>query len=217
MIDIPETFLEIQSRTLATMPLSLDEQREIHEIVPAIVLALRLIKPEFLEQGMHFSDISEQPFRHISSIGRNILQNPHSGFKPYIVDDEDIDILKKLWPKAKKSYDKPELSIARTRFESSYLRTTIDDMLIDYWVGLEALFLPEGFTREMAESVALAVSYYLGKTQGERNTLYHDVINSHKIRGQVVHGKHVNGEKLKELATKTGDLLRRSLRQRILE
>jgi len=107
--------------------------------------------------------------------------------------------------------------MARTRFEGSYLRITVEDMLVDYWIGLEALFLPPDYTREMAEAVALAVSNYLGRTVRSRNSIYHEVINSHKLRGKVVHGKQVDAENFIEMTTKTGNLLRRSLQQRIEE
>jgi Apea-like HEPN len=107
--------------------------------------------------------------------------------------------------------------IARTRFEGSYLRTTLEDMLIDFWIGLEALFLPPEYTREMAEAVALAVSNYLGRTAESRTTIYNEVIASHKLRGKVIHGKPMDSRNLKEMTNKTGNLLRRSLRARIEE
>lgn len=212
-----EAVLEIHHRIFATGHLPVEEQMEVHNIANAVVLALRLIKPDFVEAGMFYHDISDQPFRASRGMGRSIFQNPFSGHPPYILTQNDIDTLKALWPKVKKAYEKPELSIARTRFEGSYLRTTLDDMLIDFWIGLEALFLPQDYTREMAEAVALAVSHYLGKTVASRNTIYHEIIDSHKLRGKVVHGKPIDGKKLRELVAKTGELLRHSLRQRIEE
>ncbi len=215
---IPETVLEIHHHIPATAYLSLPEQQEIYEIAKAVVFALRLMKSEFVEEGIHYHDISDQPFRRTGGMGHSLLQNPFSyANNPYILTSEDIDVLTKLWQKAKKAYNKPDLAMARTRFEGSYLRTTLDDMLIDYWIGLEALFLPQDYTREMAEAVALAVSNYLGRTAESRSTIYHQVIDSHKLRGKVVHGKQVDGDKLRETYTKIGNLLRRTLRQRIEE
>jgi Apea-like HEPN len=185
---VPETILEIHNHVSARAYLPVDKQMEVHKIAQAVVFALRLIKPDFVELDMQYHDISDQPFRHRGGIGRSILQNPHQGHAPYILTTEDVDILTQLWPKAKKAYNKPELLMARTRLEGSYLRSTLEDMLIDYWIGLEALFLPPDYTREMAEAVALAVSNYLGRTVGSRNSIYHELINSHKLRGKVVHG-----------------------------
>ncbi len=195
----PETVLEIHHHISATGYLPIDEQKEVYDTTHAVVLALRLIKPEFVEEGMYYHDVSDQPFRPPRGMGRSLFQNPFSAHPPYILTLNQIDALKALWPKAKKAYEKPELFIARTRFEGSYLRTTLDDMLIDFWIGLEALFLPQDYPREMAEAIALAVSHYLGKTVGSRNTIYHEIIESHKLRGKVVHGKPVDGKKLREL------------------
>lgn len=216
---IPETILEIHHRIAATAHLPVAEQEKTYETAKAVVFALRLIKPDFVEEGMHYDGISDQPFRPARGMGSSIFRNPFSSHHPYIFTPDDVDAITKLWPKAKKAYNKPELLVARTRFEGSYLRTTLEDMLIDYWIGLEALFLPQDYTREMAEAVALAVSNYLGRTGGNRNSIYEEVINSHKLRGKVVHGKQKQGdaEKLREMTAKTGELLRRSLRQRIEE
>jgi hypothetical protein len=150
-------------------------------------------------------------------MGRSLFQNPFSSHPSYVLTLNQIDTLKALWPKAKKAYNKPELFIARTRFEGSYLRTTLDNMLIDFWIGLEALFLPQEFTRDMAQAIALAVSHYLGQTVESRNDIYSDVIKSHSLRSRVVHGKPVEEKKLRDIVAKTGELLRRSLQQRIEE
>jgi hypothetical protein len=214
---IPETVLEIHHRISATGHLPIDEQREVYDIAHAVVFALRLLKPDFVEEGMHYHDTSDQPFRRVGGRGGSLFQNPFSSHPPYILTLSDVDALVTLWPKAKKAYNKPDLLIARTRLEGSYLRTTLEDMLIDYWIGLEALFLPQEFTRDMADAVALAVSHYLGRTVESRNSIYHEIIDSHKLRGKVVHGKPVEGKKLREIIAKTGELLRHSLRQRIEE
>ncbi len=215
---VPETMLEIHHRLAPTVPLQATEQQEVYEIAQAVVFALRLIKSNPVELRTYYWDVSDQPFRRRGGMGGSIFQMPFSYLdNPYILTSEDVDALAKLWPKAKKAYNKPELAMARTRLEGSYLRTTLDDMLIDYWIGLEALFLPPDHTREMAEAAALAVSNYLGRTAQSRSTIYHEVIESHKLRGKVVHGKQVDGKKLREMYTKTGNLLRRSLRERIEE
>jgi Apea-like HEPN len=187
----PETVLEIHHRIFATAHLPVEEQMEVHNIANAVVLALRLIKPDFVEAGMYYHDVSDQPFRPPRGMGRSIFQNPFSAHPPYILTLNEIDALTALWPKAKKVYDKPELFMARTRFEGSYLRSRLDDMLIDFWIGLEALFLPQEFTRDMAQTVALAVSHYFGKTVESRNDIYSDIIKSHSLRSRVVHGKPV--------------------------
>jgi Apea-like HEPN len=93
----------------------------------------------------------------------------------------------------------------------------LHEQSIDYWIGLEALFFPPEKILQMSESIALTISYYLGQTADERNAIYRQVNGSHALRGKVVHGKPVDGKKLREMTTKTCEFLRHSLRKRIEE
>jgi hypothetical protein len=46
-----------------------------------------------------------------------------------MLTSEDIEVLTKLWPKARKKYNKADLVIARTRFEGSYCKRQEDEPL----------------------------------------------------------------------------------------
>ncbi len=111
----------------------------------------------------------------------------------------------------------PKLSTAITRLEDAYSRTKDEDRLIDYWVALESLFLPEKQTRDMSEAVALAISYYIGRTDADRLAIYNDIIYSHQLRSRIIHGKPREQRGLEEMVTKTREHLRYALRQRIEE
>ncbi len=216
--DIPETVLGIQHLIAPQEDLPVSKQQEVYDIANAVAFALRLMKPEHVELGKFHWHITDQPFRGEGGMSWSLIRNIRSfDNSSYILTAEDIDVLTKLWPRAKKAYKKAELLIAISRFEGSYLRHILQDMLIDYWIGLEALFLPPEMVREMKEAVALAVSNYLGKTSDERDRIYKEVMSSHEIRGKVVHGKPVEEKRLIEFTTKTGELLRHSLWKRIEE
>ena len=216
--DIPEAFLCIQNRIIPKNRNLGPTNAEDHDIANAVIFALRLIKHDHVELGITHWNTAEQPFQISGGIGWSLIQSIHSyDNASYILNSEDIETLTKLWPQARKVYNKSDLLIARTRFEGSYVRNSLEDMLIDYWIGLEALFFPPDKILQMSESIALTISYYLGQTADERNAIYRQVNESHALRGKVVHGKPIEGKKLREMTTKTCDLLRRSLRKRIEE
>ncbi len=100
------------------------------------------------------------------------------------------------------------------------LRIKPEDNLLDYWIALEALFLPEGLDREMRQSISLAAANYLGKNSRERRTIYDDLGFSYQFRSYLIHGKRSDIPKkhsLDETVTKTGGYLRQALRRRIEE
>jgi hypothetical protein len=72
---------------------------------------------------------------------------------------------------------------------NAYRRSKKDDQLIDYWIALEALFLPKERTPEMGVAAGLAISHYLGQTPEERRSHFEAVKASQRLRSDVVHGK----------------------------
>jgi len=70
----------------------------------------------------------------------------------------------------------------------------------------------------MGKSLALAASYYLGRTSSERTTIYNDLTRSHTLRSHYIHGERKQTRHpLDEMVTKTGNHLRSALRKRIEE
>jgi Apea-like HEPN len=135
----------------------------------------------------------------------------------YVLTKEDANTLQVLWPKVKEAYANPDLLTAITRLEDAYSRTKDEDKLLDYWIALEALFLPEKQTRDMAESIALAVSYYIGQTEDSRKSIQASIRQSHELRSRIIHGKSGKNRALEEMITKTGNYVRLALRKRIEE
>ena len=136
---------------------------------------------------------------------------------PYVVVVDDVVALQGLWRQAQSALSDPLLAVPLKRFNDSYLRVDLDDRLIDYWVALESLFLPEGFTREMTELVAHAIAHYLGSTVSERNSIVALVRSSHKTRSDIVHGKLTQDTQFESTVGKTRDLLRRAMQKRLAE
>lgn len=99
--------------------------------------------------------------------------------------------------------------LALRRFSGAYERPSDEDRLIDYWVALEALFLPDA-TQELSYRVALRVARYVGETPRERKQLLRETRDSYTARSKVLHGRVVPD--LSEITGRTEDVLRRALR-----
>jgi hypothetical protein len=129
--------------------------------------------------------------------------------------------LRRYFPHARRAILTPTLQTAIARFNDSYVRTTTEDRLIDYWIALESMFFPkEQQVRELQFAVALAVSHYIGRTPTQRDTIYDTILLSYRWRSYLVHGKRGTAPRQKGLDTivrETGEYLRTALAQRVLE
>lgn len=214
--DVPDMFLEIHQPADRVTPLDLQAASIIAQ---SAVLALRLIKDNPIGLVSYNWDVPEQPFR----LNKNGISSPFilpSAFsgERYILTEEEATILPRLFKKTKKANKNPKLSIAITRFEDAYTRIKNEDKLIDYWTALEALFLYDESNFQMSRTLALAISYYLGKNESERQSIKNDITRSHDLRSDVVHGKELKQNvNLIEMVTKTENHLRHALRKRIEE
>jgi hypothetical protein len=136
----------------------------------------------------------------------------------YVLTEEDAAVLPGLWRKARRAQRDDELAIALTRFADPYARRKPEDRLVDAWIVLESLFLPEEYVSDMKPTIALAMSNYLGTTAAERRSIYAFVVSAHKMRSDIVHGRRgIDPQDLHETSAKMGDFVRRVLRQRIEE
>ncbi len=214
--DVPNIFLEIRQPVGRIEP---PDNQEAMIIAQAVVLALRLIKDNPIGIVSSYWDVPGQPFRPNQGSTHSPLLMPgaFSG-ELFLLTQEDITLLPKLYKKAKKAFKNAKLSIVITRFEDAYTRIKNENKLIDYWTALEALFLSDESSYQMSKTLALAIAYYIGSNELDRQSIKHDISRSHDLRSDVVHGKKINHNiNLLELLTKTGTHLRKALRKRIEE
>ena len=110
---------------------------------------------------------------------------------------------------------------ALERFNFSYERREATDRIIDYWVALEALFLP-GVQDELSYRVALRVAYFVAMSAKERSRLHAQAKKSYDARSWLVHGRQETRKAKKSpfdfegIARETGEMVRRALRLGVL-
>ena len=73
------------------------------------------------------------------------------------------------------------------RWESSLLRPTLEDRLIDAWISLEALLLGER-EGELSYRAAVRLAEFLGTSGADRKAIYDATRVSYNWRSAIVHG-----------------------------
>jgi len=104
-------------------------------------------------------------------------------------------------------------SMALRRFEMAYERWLAEDRLIDYWVALEALFLPDGPPQELRYRASLRVAWFVAQGPGEREEIFRQIRDSYDARSGIVHGR--NPKDVPSISQFTEDVLRRALRKAV--
>lgn len=116
-----------------------------------------------------------------------------------ILDQDKATQVKHVWQLLQTSPNIDNVKLPLRRWESSLLRASYEDRLIDAWVSLEALLLG-GQDDELSYRAALRLAEFLGTVGANRKTIYDATKISYSWRSAIVHGLKPNGKKMKELA-----------------
>ena len=92
-----------------------------------------------------------------------------------------------VWQRLKTSRNTKLMELPLRRWESSLLRATLEDKLIDAWISLEALLL-SGPGGELKYRAAVRLSEFLGKSGIDRKAIYDATKVSYDWRSVIVHG-----------------------------
>jgi hypothetical protein len=94
-------------------------------------------------------------------------------------------------------WDKPELpQLASRRYALSLEKKSLEDQLLDLWIALESLFVPDGKKGEITYKLRLRMAYYFGDTFAERERVAQFVKRSYNHRSEIVHSGKVLGKAL---------------------
>jgi hypothetical protein len=100
------------------------------------------------------------------------------------------------------------VDVALRRFDMAYERERLEDRLIDYWVGLEALFLPD--RQELSYKAGMRIARYVGGNPVRRREIFEDMRASYSLRSEIVHGEPLKSD-MATVVAKTEDVLREAL------
>jgi len=100
-------------------------------------------------------------------------------------------------------------NVAQRRLSLGIGRRNLEDRLIDYMIGLEALYLPDG-NLELSFRLSLRIAFLLRTDPSERKETYYFVKKMYGTRSDIVHGK--KRKLTKDEVGKLEELLRNSLK-----
>jgi hypothetical protein len=179
-----------------------------------LVRALRILKSGAVSPTLFMQSATIQTF------GSTGTHTSWSGsldrFGPtYQFDQSDVEPAKELYAGQVVLQMDARLEIALHRLDVAYERARAEDRIIDYWIGLEALYLRRNENAELAYRAALRVAYALETDPVPRKRMRKKVAASYNARSDIVHGAaNTSASKWAEF---TESVLRRSLKRAILE
>jgi hypothetical protein len=160
----------------------------VDEEIQKILLALRLFKEGCIrivfdvKKGRHIATMLTS-FKWLSTTER-----------VYLLKKSEIPILKDFLEEFsmiawEKKESKTPLSIALNRFTDGYERTRLEDKVIDYVVGLEALYLRGEAPGEFGYKMSHRASVLLSDNMEKQREIFEAVKKSYTLRSKIVHGK----------------------------
>lgn len=156
-------------------------------------IALRLFKSGFVSyNGIRLEAAFWEPYGGtyggISTSGSSL--GPMAGGKEYFLANQEIPAFSDLWDIYKKTLNLRgnRIEIALRRLNFAYERARLEDKLIDYLIGLEALLLRKNERQELGYRLALRGSALLGNKNQKRKSIFRDLKKAYKERSDIVHG-----------------------------
>ncbi|QRG65369.1 HEPN domain-containing protein [Brevibacillus choshinensis] len=87
-------------------------------------------------------------------------------------------------------------TLAFRRYSLSLEKKSYEDQLLDLWIGLESLFVPDGKKGEITYKLRLRMAYYFGETLQQREKIAQLIKKSYNHRSEIVHSGKVFGNAL---------------------
>ena len=106
--------------------------------------------------------------------------------------------------------------VAMRRYEYGYERSNEEDRMVDYWIGLEALFTTADEKAETADKLARRIARLLGETPEARLNMFRKVKTLYRTRSRLVHGSPPSRDRVLADTEESANLLREALRSRLL-
>jgi len=107
--------------------------------------------------------------------------------------------------------------LAYNRYMLSLEKEGWEDRLLDLWIALESLFVPDGKKGEIMYKLRLRIAYYFGENLEERKRISDFIKRSYNHRSEIVHSGKQLGNELKEEIRLLRSLARAALINMYLE
>jgi hypothetical protein len=148
------------------------------------VNALRLHRPGHVQ-------VSGVNWTRSAGSGRTIglpYDMPFPRDAPYVLPSGEVESVKALLGKLR-AVQEEAFRFSVRRLHWSYYRGEDVDRLVDFWVALEALFVPDG-PGDIRYKASMRIAQFIGEP-AQRPLIAGEVRKSYKARSGVVHGRPV--------------------------
>jgi hypothetical protein len=139
-------------------------------------------------------------------------QYPHARTPPWTLTAEPAAAVATLWEHLQRVPTDRRLALALRRFEGSFDRAEAEDRFVDYWIALEALYLPDGPHNAMRKA-RIRIPNFLAASDERADAMADLVSRSYQLRSAVVHGEDTPLETVEDVTSETGELVRGTLRR----
>ncbi len=186
-----------------------EEFSQTANVFDLVITALRILKPSAVYRDHRISSelITFHPHRGTST-SIPFFTNIAIGEKCEI-KKEDVAELKVIFTHLINEQIS-RFIVAQRRLSLGIERKELEDRLIDYMIGLEALYLPDG-NQELSFRLSLRLALLLHPEPAERKKTYYFVREMYNARSEIVHGSKRYDLNVDEIG-KLEELLRRSLK-----
>jgi hypothetical protein len=195
-----EVEFEKPSNRTGTIPI--EEKKKIVEAVTPIHLVMgKKVRTVFLEEKVNNEfDLRSWVVEWISGT--------------HYVGDVRIDAKRKkqiisTYERIKSKKDVLPLQLAIRRWDYSRDRGNEEDPILDYWIGLEALFNAKGAGIRHAASMRAAC--FLGRNEKQRLYMFKMFQESYDLRCDVAHGRKFNAREKAKIISETGTCLQTAI------
>lgn len=173
----------------------------VNTIREAVFVALRLVSSGSLQVVSlgHQSNYGMGAFGRIIQGERRPRVLGRWG-SPYVFNSEAARRLKDTWPRLRKLMESKDhyLRLPAQRLLDGGGRGRMDDAIIDYAIGLEAL-LTEGIVDELKYRFALRGATILSWDSGDTQPVFEKLRRFYDVRSKIIHGGSVTQEQLSDV------------------
>ncbi|MBM2824697.1 MAG: hypothetical protein HW402_361 [Dehalococcoidales bacterium] len=180
------------------------------ELFDFVISAFRILKPSAVFRDATISSelLTFHPMPSTGTMYTMPLSETIVLGEKCVIEEKDIPELKNIFTFLIAENDS-RFNVAQRRLRLSMERSSLEDRLIDYMIGLETLYLPDG-NQELSFRLSLRMAFLLCSAPSERKETYYFVRNIYNTRSNIVHGNKYN--LVKDEIDKFEELLRKSLK-----
>ena len=184
------------------------EMRESGDLFDLVIKALRILKSSAVYRDHVISTETLTFIPHAGISSRSpLLENIVFGNK-CVISTKEAEELEIVFNKTKQAKGQP-FKIASNRLGFGLERRFDEDRLLDFMIGLESLYLPDGNV-ELTFRLSLRVAFITNQEMAERKQVFKFIKKMYGLRSKIAHGKKY--EPTKEDISKIEEILRQSLK-----